>query len=114
LTKRIVSLAVRVESLRMTLALDKATTATFEPYVGTSFSVRIGETSLDLILERIAELGSSPQRPRSFSLYFRLDAQGVLPQQTYELTHPALGDLAIFLVPIAEPGKGVLYEAVFN
>ena len=98
----------------MTLELDKATMSTFEPHVGSAFTIRAGESTLDLVLDRIAEWGSSPQRPCAFSLYFRTDSEGVLPQRTYDLTHPELGELSIFLVPVNEPGKGVLYEAVFN
>jgi len=98
----------------MTIELDKATISTFEPHVGSTFTIRAGESTLNLVLDRVAEWGSSPRRPRAFSLYFRLDAEGILPQRTYDLTHSELGELSIFLVPVNEPSKGLLYEAVFN
>jgi hypothetical protein len=42
-------------------------------------------------------------------------AQGTpLPQATYLLAHPALGEYPIFLVPVAVDGATVQYEAVFN
>jgi hypothetical protein len=37
-----------------------------------------------------------------------------LPQATYLLAHPALGEHPIFLVPVAFDGATVQYEAVFN
>ena len=37
-----------------------------------------------------------------------------LPQDTYLLAHPALGEHPIFLVPVAFDGATVRYEAVFN
>jgi len=37
-----------------------------------------------------------------------------LPQATYLLAHPALGEHPIFLVPVALDGATVRYEAVFN
>jgi hypothetical protein len=37
-----------------------------------------------------------------------------LPQATYLLAHPSLGEHPIFLVPVAFDGATVRYEAVFN
>ena len=37
-----------------------------------------------------------------------------LPQATYLLAHPVLGEHPIFLVPVALDGATVRYEAVFN
>lgn len=37
-----------------------------------------------------------------------------LPQRTYLLGHPVLGEHPIFLVPIASDGLRARYEAVFN
>lgn len=97
----------------MTLELDKVTIATFEPHIGSAFAVRNSDAVF--VLDSVSKLKSgSPARPEAFALYFRCEAQGVLPQQTYDLAHETLGELSIFLVPIRESGKGVLYEAVFN
>jgi hypothetical protein len=99
----------------MTLELDKVTIETFAPHIGTSFSLEEGNAEHVLVLESIAPARhDSPGRRASFSLYFRLDAGGTLPQRTWELTHESLGTFPLFLVPVSEPGKGVRYEAVFN
>jgi hypothetical protein len=99
----------------MTLELDKVTMQTFEPHVGSPFAIRNPGASAILVLDSITKLGSgSPARPTSFALYFRSDSTQTMAQQIVDLSHDELGDFSIFLVPITEPGKGVLYEAVFN
>lgn len=49
-----------------------------------------------------------------FSLLFRNTASFLLPQQIYQMRHPALGEIGIFLVPVAREREGFLYQAVFN
>jgi hypothetical protein len=41
-------------------------------------------------------------------------ATPTLPSFTHHLTHPGLGDLEIFLGPVARDGPGLTYEAVFD
>ena len=48
-----------------------------------------------------------------FSLFFD-SAGGSLPQGLYHLEHQHMGELDIFLVPVANEKGGLLYEAVFN
>lgn len=48
-----------------------------------------------------------------FSLLFRFPGLQ-LPQGTYPLAHPSLGEVDLFLVPIRQRREGILYEAVFN
>jgi hypothetical protein len=49
-----------------------------------------------------------------FSAVFsgRLDL--FLPQQTYRMVHPEMGEFEVFLVPIAQDADGFRYEAVYN
>ena len=56
----------------------------------------------------------APQR-RPFSLIF-CDRSGepFLPQRIYAVTHPTIGRLDIFLVPIGPGEGGMRYEAVFT
>jgi hypothetical protein len=49
-----------------------------------------------------------------FSLLFRNTAPILFPQQMYPLRHPRMGEIGIFLVPIAQERAGFLYQAVFN
>lgn len=49
-----------------------------------------------------------------FSLLFRNTAAFLFPQQIYAMRHPRIGEVGIFLVPIAQERAGFLYQAVFN
>jgi hypothetical protein len=98
--------------------LDTATAETFKPHVGEVFKMRVDESvNVDARLVEVqeAQWAFSPEKRRTpFSLYFQTAAQQVLPQRMYDLEHPALGHLEIFLVPTARNSEGVRYEAVFN
>ncbi|MFC3551311.1 DUF6916 family protein [Lysobacter cavernae] len=59
--------------------------------------------------------GLAPNALRApFSLLFRNSSAFLFPQQTYAMRHPKLGEVGIFLVPIAQERDGFLYQAVFN
>lgn len=49
-----------------------------------------------------------------FSLHFYGPGNIYIPQATYNLTHDSMGELTLFLVPLAHNERGFLYEAVFN
>jgi hypothetical protein len=49
-----------------------------------------------------------------FSLLFRNASAFLFPQQTYAMRHPRVGDVGIFLVPIARDRDGFIYQALFN
>ncbi|HYA05708.1 MAG TPA: hypothetical protein VEF90_07435 [Xanthobacteraceae bacterium] len=49
-----------------------------------------------------------------FSLLFVAEDPRVLPQRIYRMAHQALGDLAIFIVPVGKDAQGVTYQATFN
>jgi hypothetical protein len=49
-----------------------------------------------------------------FAIVLRGPHTPVLPQRTYELSHPALGTFGLFLVPIGPDATGMRYEAVFG
>jgi hypothetical protein len=51
---------------------------------------------------------------RPFSLLFTAMDPRVLPQRIYRLAHEALGDLSLFIVPVAKEAAGVTYQATFN
>lgn len=98
--------------------LDSVTAATFRPHLGEVFEMAVDpSTVIGATLMDVQEAGwafSPADRRTPFSLYFRTDGPLVLPQRTYRLHHPVLGELEIFLVPSARTADGVLYEAVFN
>lgn len=61
------------------------------------------------------EGGAGPDGvPREqFSVVFRGPREPVLAQGVRDLRHAALGELALFLVPIGADADGVSYEAAF-
>ena len=54
------------------------------------------------------------ERNETFSLLFHGPLERFMPQGIHKLKHPKLGELEIFLVPIAQDKEGFQYEAVFN
>jgi hypothetical protein len=49
-----------------------------------------------------------------FSLSFTAKSDLMLSQRLYALRHSTLGQMTIFLVPIARQGDTTTYQAVFN
>ncbi len=91
----------------------------FSPTVGSSFQVRTEpDISLELELLEAVDLGTSAKsadtHTRSFSLLFKGPNDVTLPQQICPMTHSDLGELSIFLVPVASEADGMRYEAIFN
>ena len=92
----------------------------FAPLVGQDVEVDAGAAGT--LTMRLAEAtvsdepggpGPDGQQRAQFSLVFLGPADQVLPQATYVVTHPAVGEQEIFLVPIGRGGEGVRYEAAF-
>lgn len=97
-----------------TLVLDS-----FTPHVGTSFVLEHPETPETFTLVDAKALPSHdhPMKKRDpFSLFFhgnRTDIQ--FNQQILPLKHETMGEIEIFLVPIARNDDGTIrYQAVFN
>jgi hypothetical protein len=98
------------------MMLDKVTKETFEPVKGGVFELSLGEGQT-VPLELAAVLGTGLQglaNREQFSLHFRGPASPALSQRIYRLSHPQLGTLEIFLVPIGRDPGGMTYEAVFT
>lgn len=90
----------------------------FQPREGSVFMLNEDDLPpLELKLETVEALNASggPKGMRPpFSLMFRCPDQRVLPQRLYRLEHPAMGEIAIFMVPIGRDQSGVQYQALFN
>ena len=91
------------------------THALFAGLTGDRFEVSDadGNAGDTLVLTQVEEKGSAFGR-EAFSLLFRGAAALVLPQGIWLVRHAALGEQAIFLVPIGRDGEGTTYQAVFN
>lgn len=91
----------------------------FADRTGDEFRVRLPDDSvLPLTLSEVAagaeDAGAGPAGARrQFSLLFRGPAAPQLGQGTWELDHDGMGELALFLVPLAPDADGPRYEAAF-
>jgi hypothetical protein len=92
------------------------TAAEFDGAVGSAFEVldSDGRVVLSLSLVQVVPGPERPGQRQPFSLYWTGVATSILPSSTHHLTHPELGDMEIFLGPVATNGPGVTYEAVFG
>lgn len=101
------------------LSLATCTVETFRPQLDTRFDLTAptGEqVALRLVQAVAAHPSPAPSASGSrepFSLLLVGPARPLLPQSTYPLEHEALGDLELFLVPVARGADGASYEAVF-
>lgn len=86
----------------------------FAPHVNTKFRARLGDAPA-MEIELISAEDKSPSaRQEQFVLTFLAPHDAPAQQNLFQIEHEHLGGGAIFLVPIAKDGRGVIYEAIFN
>jgi hypothetical protein len=84
------------------------------PHVGSPFAIRNPDgVGITLTLQAARDVGSTATQEQ-FALLFQGPAAYPLAQATYELTHAALGEHVLFLVPVERNADGFRYQAVFN
>ncbi|MBV0910749.1 DUF6916 family protein [Anianabacter salinae] len=71
-----------------------------------------GEMTVDLV--EINQNRRGERESSAFSLICEAAAVPLLPQSIYALSHPALGTFEKFIVPVAQFGDSVQYEALFT
>lgn len=88
----------------------------FAPLVGTTFTLHDGEAGVALELVAADALGPAPVAGgrTPFALEFAGPADPAYAQATVPLSHPVLGRLEIFLVPIARDAQATRYQAIFS
>jgi hypothetical protein len=96
--------------------LASLTAQDFEAVLGSSFAVLDAQCQvvLSLSLARVVRLQERPGYRQPFSLRWTGPPAPILAQHAYHLTHPGLGDIEIFLGPIAASASVATYEAVFT
>lgn len=87
--------------------------ATYKEHLNSDFMLPTPNGVFTLKLKQVNVLVDS-ERHQNFSLFFHGPQQPFLPQAIYRLEHAALGEMEIFLVPVARVPDGFEYEAVFN
>ncbi len=88
----------------------------FAGCVNETFTAALNDMTVDFVLVEARPLeNTAKQAARApFSLLFRNTAPILFPQQIYAMQHPRVGEVGIFLVPVAQERAGFLYQAVFN
>ena len=93
---------------------EKLTKEAFSENLNTKFRLPLGsDKAADLELIEVTESVASPGQEQ-FSIIFRGPLEYFFPQSIYHIEHEKLGDLDIFIVPIAKDQDSFRYEAVFN
>jgi hypothetical protein len=94
--------------------LENLTVDSFSGRVGDRFELATDGGTHELTLDECTRLGGAAIEREPFSLVFLGPRDPLLPQQIYALSHPDLGTLELFLVPIAQDENGTRYEAIFT
>ena len=96
--------------------VDLLTLEHFSGCVNETFRAEINEGEIEFVLVEARPIpppaGNLMRAP--FSLLFRNTSSFLFPQQTYRMRHNRVGDVGIFLVPVAREREGFLYQAIFN
>lgn len=93
---------------------DQISKAMLDPHINETFKIKLtaGET-LELTL--IESKDESKKENELFWFIFEGPADQPISQETYPLIHPELGELLMFLVPVASSKKNTChYQALFN
>jgi hypothetical protein len=96
----------------MSLSLEALTPGDFERHNGEAFD--LSTENLALKLFEVKRIGTALRAGGAFSLLFVAPAGPFLPQAIYRLTHPEMGTLELFLVPLGPMHGGNGYEAIFT
>jgi len=87
---------------------------TFRPHVGSDFRIVDREPLLVLRLADVADGGLS-NGMEQFSLFFHGPADRFLPDAIYEMSHPSLGTLEIFIAAVVGSNETrIVYQACFS
>jgi hypothetical protein len=74
----------------------------------------VGERPIPLAVHSVTALPPHRLRAEPFSLVLAGPLAPALAQASYRVRHPTLGEIDLFLVPIARDATSVQYEATFN
>jgi hypothetical protein len=83
----------------------------FIPHVHSQFQIA-GEEKVELELTSATD--HSNAQLEQFSLIFTGAVSPYLPQRLYALSHPHMGNVELFLVPVGPDQTGMRYEAAFS
>jgi hypothetical protein len=86
----------------------------FAPHLDAAFELQAAGGVVPLKLAKVDPVGDSGRAGGAFSLIFVAPKGPSLPQAIYPVSHPALGILEFFLVPVGPTQGGSGYQAIFT
>jgi len=98
--------------------LGNATVKDFEDLAGQSFRLQMGSGAT--VSAKLIETNSSETRRglrfrrKPFSIVFNVPGDDELVQGQYYLSHPQIGTLTLFMVPVDLPARHRRLEAIFS
>jgi len=97
---------------------EMQTEAELTKNVNTKFRVMVeAPVPIELTLVSVTPRRIEPHEQEGmerFSAMFMGPLEVFLPQQTYRVSHPDMGEFDIFLVALGQEPEGFRYEAVYN
>jgi hypothetical protein len=107
---------VNREKIEMTATADLAALRIddFTPHLDAAFDMQAPDGVVPLKLAKVDAVGDSGRAGGAFSLIFVAPKGPWHPQAIYPVTHPVLGLMEIFLVPVGPRQDGNGYQAIFT
>ena len=97
------------------MELSELTHEAWARLVGDLFTVRLDDGSvLTLELSSAERAAGENRADGAYSVVFTGPLDVALPQRTWPVAHPEIGEHDIFLVPVNRATDGYEYEAVFT
>jgi len=95
--------------------LDRLSLEDFSPLVGSEVEVNAYGKQARLKVKEAALIKSpSPRATEPFHLVLAAPPAWRLPQGLFRVSHPQLGEIDLFAVPIGPDGESFCYEVIFN
>jgi hypothetical protein len=88
----------------------------FTPLVGQTFTMSVGHNAISVVLSEVGDLkpATAAKDEDRFSLVLTARGREVRPQGTYQLQHPKLGTVTLFVVPVDRGASARRYQAIIN
>jgi len=95
--------------------LETITYKAFESILGETIQMKTGEYRFQAKVSSVKLLRETPGQTRQpFSVELVAANDQKMGQQIFEVSHPSLGDVSLFAVPLGPEKDGMRYEIVFN
>lgn len=96
------------------MKIDNLSKSDFTPHLNTKFKIHTDAFGI-VDAELIDITGKKSQNQESFSLIFSTSKDKIFEQKIYKINHPKMGDLELFVVPVASHKKDEMhYQVIFS